>query len=114
MPHSVAMLYTTYAGMDMGRDNGGVVDLAYEDRAPYAFTGNNYMAELFGGMDDYAVYWQVTHSPEFLELASQVHDFEMTSWLMGIIFTGIEAYRNNIIIPPYFHIQLIDHIRNTA
>ena len=21
------------------RDNGGVVDLAYEDRAPYAFTG---------------------------------------------------------------------------
>jgi arylsulfatase len=25
--------------MDMGRDNGGVVDLAYEDKAPYAFTG---------------------------------------------------------------------------
>jgi arylsulfatase len=25
--------------MDVGRDNGGVVDLAYEDRAPYAFTG---------------------------------------------------------------------------
>jgi arylsulfatase len=39
MPHTVAMLYTTYAGMDMGRDNGGVVDLDYEDRAPYAFTG---------------------------------------------------------------------------
>jgi len=39
MPHTVAMLYTTYAGMDIGRDNGGVVDLAYEDRAPYAFTG---------------------------------------------------------------------------
>ena len=39
MPHSVAMLFTTYAGMDIGRDNGGVVDLAYEDRAPYAFTG---------------------------------------------------------------------------
>ena len=30
---------TTYAGMDMGRDNGLVVDLAYEDKAPYAFTG---------------------------------------------------------------------------
>ena len=39
MPHSVAMLFTTYAGMDMGRDNGGVVDLAYEEKAPYAFTG---------------------------------------------------------------------------
>ena len=30
---------TSYAGMDMGRDNGLVVDLAYEDKAPYAFTG---------------------------------------------------------------------------
>jgi arylsulfatase A-like enzyme/uncharacterized membrane protein len=30
---------TSYAGMDMGRDNGLVVDLAYEDEAPYAFTG---------------------------------------------------------------------------
>jgi arylsulfatase len=39
MPHTVAMLFTTYAAMDMGRDNGGVVDLAYEDKAPYAFTG---------------------------------------------------------------------------
>jgi arylsulfatase len=39
MPHSVAMLFTTYAGMDMGRENGGVVDLDYEDKAPYAFTG---------------------------------------------------------------------------
>ena len=37
---TVAMLYTTYAAMDMGRDNGGAVDLAYEDRAPYAFTGH--------------------------------------------------------------------------
>ncbi len=39
MPRTVALLYTTYAGMDIGRDNGGVVDLAYEDKAPYAFTG---------------------------------------------------------------------------
>ena len=39
MPRSIAMLFTTYAGMDIGRDNGGVVDLDYEDRAPYAFTG---------------------------------------------------------------------------
>ena len=34
------MIFTTYAGMDIGRDNGGVVDLDYEDKAPYAFTGN--------------------------------------------------------------------------
>jgi len=30
---------TSYAGMDIGRDNGLVVDRAYESRAPYAFTG---------------------------------------------------------------------------
>lgn len=39
MPHTVSLLFTTYAGMDIGRDNGGVVDLAYENKAPYAFTG---------------------------------------------------------------------------
>ena len=36
---TISLIFTTYAGMDMGRDNGGVVDLAYEDQAPYAFTG---------------------------------------------------------------------------
>ena len=29
----------SYAGMDVGRDNGLVVDRAYHDKAPYAFTG---------------------------------------------------------------------------
>ena len=31
--------FSGYAGMDIGRDNGLVVDLAYEDKAPYPFTG---------------------------------------------------------------------------
>jgi arylsulfatase len=39
IPRTVGLVFTSYAGMDIGRDNGGVVDLAYEDRAPYAFTG---------------------------------------------------------------------------
>jgi arylsulfatase len=39
IPHTVSMGFSTYAGTDIGRDNGGVVDLAYEDKAPYAFTG---------------------------------------------------------------------------
>ena len=39
MPHTVPIAFTSYAGMDIGRDNGLVVDRAYEDRAPYAFTG---------------------------------------------------------------------------
>ena len=31
--------FSGYAGMDIGRDNGLVVDRAYEDKAPYPFTG---------------------------------------------------------------------------
>jgi arylsulfatase A-like enzyme len=36
---TVPITFTSYAGMDIGRDNGLVVDLDYEDKAPYAFTG---------------------------------------------------------------------------
>jgi arylsulfatase len=39
MEHTVPFRFSGYAGMDIGRDNGGVVDLAYEDRKPFAFTG---------------------------------------------------------------------------
>jgi arylsulfatase len=39
MPHTVPVAFTSYAGMDVGCDNGLVVDLAYEDRSPYRFTG---------------------------------------------------------------------------
>jgi arylsulfatase len=36
---TVPVAFSSYAGMDVGRDNGLVVDPAYKDRAPYAFTG---------------------------------------------------------------------------
>ena len=36
---TAAMMLTSYAGMDVSRDNGLVVDQAYEDKAPYPFTG---------------------------------------------------------------------------
>ncbi len=39
LEHTVPIAFTSYSGMDIGRDNGLVVDLAYEDRAPHAFTG---------------------------------------------------------------------------
>ena len=39
MPRTVPVAFSTYAGMDIGRDNGLVVDRDYEDKAPYAFTG---------------------------------------------------------------------------
>ncbi len=39
VPRTVPVAFSTYAGMDIGRDNGLVVDLTYEDKAPYAFTG---------------------------------------------------------------------------
>jgi len=37
--HTVPVGFSSYAGMDFSRDNGLVVDRAYEDKAPYAFTG---------------------------------------------------------------------------
>jgi arylsulfatase len=39
MPHTVPIAISSYAGMDIGRDNGLVVDLDYEPKAPYPFTG---------------------------------------------------------------------------
>ena len=36
---TVALRFSFYAGMDIGRDNGNTVDPAYRDKAPYAFTG---------------------------------------------------------------------------
>ncbi len=37
--HTVPVRFSGYAGMDISRDNGGVVDLSYDDRKPFAFTG---------------------------------------------------------------------------
>lgn len=39
MPNTVPVAFSSYAGLDVGRDNGLVVDRAYEAKAPYAFTG---------------------------------------------------------------------------
>ena len=39
MDHTVPVRFSGYAGMDIGRDNGGVVDRDYEDQKPFAFTG---------------------------------------------------------------------------
>ena len=39
MDHTVPFRFSAYAGMDIGRDNGGVVDRGYANRAPFAFTG---------------------------------------------------------------------------
>ena len=36
---SASTLVTTRAGTNMRRDNGGVIDLLYEGRAPHAFAG---------------------------------------------------------------------------
>ena len=39
MARTVPVAFTSYAGLDVGRDNGLVVDRDYEPKAPYAFTG---------------------------------------------------------------------------
>ena len=39
MDHTVPVRFSGYAGMDIGRDNGGVVDRSYEHAKPFPFTG---------------------------------------------------------------------------
>ena len=39
MDHTVPVRFSGYAGMDIGRDNGGVVDPSYEAEKPFAFSG---------------------------------------------------------------------------
>ena len=39
MARTVPVAFSSYAGMDIGRDNGLVVDRDYEPKAPYEFTG---------------------------------------------------------------------------
>jgi arylsulfatase len=39
LDRTVPVAFSSYAGMDIGCDNGLVVDRAYHDKAPYAFTG---------------------------------------------------------------------------
>jgi arylsulfatase len=39
MDRTVALRFSFYADMDIGRDNGNTVHKAYRDKAPYAFTG---------------------------------------------------------------------------
>jgi hypothetical protein len=39
MDHTVPVRFSGYSGMDIGRDNAGVVDRNYESKKPFAFTG---------------------------------------------------------------------------
>ena len=41
MDHTVPIFFNGYAGLDIGSDNGEVVDLRPEDQAPFAFTGTS-------------------------------------------------------------------------
>ena len=39
MDHTVPFGFSGYAGLDVGRDNGLVVDRSYAEQAPFAFSG---------------------------------------------------------------------------
>ena len=39
LENTVFFRFSGYSGMDVGRDNGIIVDRAYADKAPYPFTG---------------------------------------------------------------------------
>ncbi len=39
LKHTVPARFTTYAGMDIGKDNGDPVSPSYATKSPFAFTG---------------------------------------------------------------------------
>jgi arylsulfatase len=39
MEQSTPLRFTTYAGMDIGKDNGEAVSLSYQAKSPFPFTG---------------------------------------------------------------------------
>lgn len=39
LAHTVPLRFSSYAGMDIGKDNGDPVSMTYEARSPFAFTG---------------------------------------------------------------------------
>jgi hypothetical protein len=39
MDHTVPFGFSGYSGLDVGQDNGLVVDRGYADKAPFTFTG---------------------------------------------------------------------------
>ena len=39
LEHTVPLRFSTYAGMDIGKDNGEPVSPSYRDKSPFAFTG---------------------------------------------------------------------------
>src|SRR5206468_4093762 len=39
LKHTVAFRFSSYGGMDIGRDNGEVVSTTYKNKAPFPFSG---------------------------------------------------------------------------
>jgi arylsulfatase len=68
MDHTVPFGFSGYAGLDVGRDNGLVVDRRYEDKAPFAFTGTVKKVVF-----DVAPHLEAEHEHALHEQASQAH-----------------------------------------
>ena len=68
LDHTVPFGFSGYAGLDVGRDNGLVVDRSYADQAPFAFTGTvkKVVFDVAPHLDD-----EDEHSLH--EMASQAH-----------------------------------------
>lgn len=73
---------------------------------PYPFTGFNYYGDIYGGRDDYGVYWKVIHSQEFLDILSALNDLQMSSYYMGIVWVGVEYFYYRVRCFPALQNQL--------
>lgn len=72
-----------------------VVAKGWYDRPPvfpYAYGPNDYWGPVYGGKDDYACYKKVIYHETFTEILHAIQDFAMHSWLMGIVWVGVEYF----------------------
>jgi len=98
MPRTVPISFTSYAGMDIGRDNGLVVDRDYEDKAPYKFTGTVkqiYAFDLAHLLENKSIENLPVSNPDSLKVYS--------SDVLAKIQTGDESLAQ-MIPPPIFEV----------
>ncbi len=90
MEHTVPLRFTTYAGMDIGKDNGEPVSLTYKARSPFPFTGKigkvvfdrvqTVWLQVYGFMLPQGVGW---------DLAPDLHDLSKLKFLAALLLAPL-------------------------
>jgi hypothetical protein len=79
---------------------------------PYPYVPTNYWGPIYGGKDDYGVYWKVIHDDHFLAFLTTLNDLETVGWMFGIVFVGVEYFYYRVRSFPALQGQLAAVIEN--